>query len=195
MMSWKAEVLKGMGLEWLELLPEEWLLLLLSLDDYEPLLGEESLHTILFLYPYSPFNFTPLLITVYSREVSNALMALVSKGLVRRGLEFREAMPVEVIRVTAAGRREGLRLIDRVRRSWLLLRGFVVKRGKQVIDELTALKRTYNGRGPATLLKLLLNHVESGSVVLEQRLGRDACSYLKKVYRSYLRDVGKRRFL
>ncbi|MCC6059617.1 MAG: hypothetical protein LM563_05180, partial [Thermofilum sp.] len=56
---------------------------------------------------------------------------------------------------------EARKLTAQLSSSWVVLAGLAVRRGSEVISELEALKKTYNGRSPLELLKLLVSKLEA----------------------------------
>ncbi|MFZ8854634.1 MAG: hypothetical protein ACO2OQ_00515, partial [Thermofilaceae archaeon] len=64
-------------------------------------------------------------------------------------------------RLTERGVAEARELTAQLSSSWVVLGGLAVRRGSEVISELEALKKTYNGRSPLELLKLLVSKLEA----------------------------------
>lgn len=186
--EWKKIVVRQLGLSLLDLKPEDWIVLLLAADGYSPISGEESMHTCFFLYSLCPFNFKTLLITVYSSDLHRALSNLIERGIVKRSMEYVDGDFREVFKLTDDGRVLADSLKLKLSRSWVFVNNIVLRRGDSIMEELASLKRTYNERKPSTLLKLILNNVESSESILELRLSEDEVDYLKKVYKYYQRE-------
>lgn len=183
--NWKIEMLKTIGLDCIVLNEEEWIMLLMAVDGYSPIIGEEVFHTCFFLYPYVSFSFKPLFLSVYAEEVSSAIERLKEKGLVKLEFDYSGQYLREVYKLTSSGRGIADKLLRRVKSGWIVFRDILVRSGGKVLDELTALKKTYNGRGPAELLKLVLNQLNSTNNIFRVRFNDREISYLKKIYRSY----------
>ncbi len=183
--KWKLETLIDMEMSCLELCEEEWVILLLAVDGFSPIIGEEVFHTCFFLYPYVSFNFKPLLLSVYAQEISEALDRLREKGLLKLDFDYSGLTLKEVFKLTNEGRIIAERVIKRVKKGWIVFKDVLIRKGSKVIEDLTALKKTYNGRGPAELLRLMLNQLNSTSNIFTVRLNSKELSYLKKIYKAY----------
>jgi len=181
--QWKREVLEKMGIEWVELSDREWLILLLGIDGKSPIVGEHVFHTIFFLYPLSPFDVKPLFVVPYSPDIAKLIAELRKQGVVERRLEVVKNELVDVYSLTTQGATQFAELLRKLRGRWVLLDGLVAKPAERLIEELEALKRTYNGKSPKSILRLLLNKVRSEDTVVTARIGKDAVEYLKTLIR------------
>lgn len=183
--KWKLETLRNMEINCLELSEEEWVILLLAVDGFSPIVGEEVFHTCFFLYPYTSFNFKPLLLSVYAQEISEAIDRLKEKGLLKLDFDYSGIALREVFKLTNEGRTVAEKIIKSVKKGWIIFRHVLIRKGNKVVEDLTALKKTYNGRGPAELLRLMLSQLNSTNNIFTVRLNNKELSYLKKVYKAY----------
>lgn len=146
-MEWKRGVLRDMGVrDYVELGLRDVILLLVHLGG-EPVYGLESLHLMLFLYPYVESGERLLLAAPFSPKVEKELLWLEREGLVERRREYRGGRGVVALVETRRGAGRARALAARLRDGHVLLRGFAVRRGLDVLGELEALKETYNGLG------------------------------------------------
>lgn len=160
--EWKAEVLKRLNLNPLyEVGPRELVLLFLLSDGRSPVLGEEVIHLCFFLYPYVDTPLSPSLILPRLSEIDKTLEALEAEGLIERRTEFVRGRYTAVVRLTERGVAEAKKLQGQLQSSWIILRGVAVRRGVEVLGELEALKKTYNGRSPFELFGLLISKLEA----------------------------------
>ena len=187
--DWKRELLKSMELKPLRLRPRDWVTLMLYVDGRRPVKGEESFHVGLFMMECPPLSFKPLLLSVFSPELHEALEELVSEGLVKRDYEYEKGKLVETYKLSTRGLYEAEKLMERVRSSWVIVGDLVARRGDRVISELEALKKTYNGRALTEYLKLILDKLESPDSGLDAWLGKREIEFLKKLYRAYRREL------
>lgn len=149
---------------------EDFVLLFLYADGRSPVYGEEILHAALFLYPYIPLKLSPSVFLPLSSDIENSLQTLKEKGLVEERREYRSGGHVVSLRLTDKGVAEAKRLFSAFSGGWVLLNGFVLRRGSEVISEIEALKKTYNGRSALELLKLLAAKLESEGDAFLKRL-------------------------
>ncbi len=176
-MEWKNEVLSQMGVgSVLELSLGDAILLLLYLGG-EPIYGVEALHTVLFLYPYFDSGEELLLLAPYSRKVDRLLAEMEREGLVERRVEYRGDRVVTAFLLTGRGRERAKSLASRIRRSFVLLRGFAARRGFQVLEELESLKHTYNGLDVLEIGEKLSRLIVSGDQRVLGALGGDVAAY------------------
>ncbi|MEM0222953.1 MAG: hypothetical protein QXS92_02340 [Thermofilum sp.] len=160
--EWKAELLKRLNLDpFHEIGPRELVLLFLLSDGRSPVVGEEVIHLCFFLYPYVDTPLSPSIILPRLSEIDRTLEALEAEGLVERRTEFVRGRYASVIRLTERGTAEAKKLQGQVQSSWIILRGMAVRRGVEILGELEALKKTYNGRSPLELLGLLVSKLEA----------------------------------
>ena len=188
MSDWKRGVLGKLGLDCMELTPEDWVLALLYVDGKSRLMGEASLHTIFFLYPYPSFKFTTLLVTVYSEELHRVLNDLINRGLVRKKIEYINGRLVDTYFLTERGSAAAAGLVNEMTRRWVMLDGFIVREGRRILEELESLKRTYNGRSPRMLLKVILDKIRNEEPAMGLRLEEGALTYLKALIQGMERD-------
>ncbi|MEM0042795.1 MAG: hypothetical protein QXF46_01925 [Thermofilaceae archaeon] len=186
-MEWKRDVLSAMGLSLVSLSAKDWVLLILHVGGQSPIKGEEILHTIFFMMQYPPFNFRPLILSVYSNELHHAIEELTEMGLVKREYAFEKGRAVEVLALTEKGAFEASKLAEKVGESWISIGGVMVREGSKVLSELEAMKKTYNGRDITELLKLFLDRIDDPESTFDLWFTRDEIEYLKKVYRSFKR--------
>jgi len=186
--DWKEEVLREMDISWIKLAARDWALLLLYTDGQKPVKGEESFHVALFMMRSPPLSFKPLLLSVFSPELHEAIKGLVDEGLVKRDYIYERGKLIEVYTLSPRGVQEASRLVEKLRSSWVLVGGLVAREGSKVISEVEALKKTYNGRGVATCLKLMLDKLDSPDNVLDAWFEPSEIEYLKKLYRAYRRE-------
>ena len=187
--KWKETALAGMGLNWVKLTPDEWLLLLLHADGQRPVKGEESFHISLFMMQSPPLSFKFLLLSVFSPEVHEALKRLVEKGLVKRDYIYEGGKLIDVYSLSPKGVGESARLLERIKNSWVLVGELVAREGSRVLSEIEALKKTYNGRGVKTYLRLILDKLDSPDGPLDAWFKPSELEYLKKLYRAYRREL------
>lgn len=162
MNEWKAELLKQVNLNpFREVGLRDLVLLFLLSDGRSPVFGEEIIHLCLFLYPYVDAPLSPSLIFPRLSEVDKVLESLEAEGFIERKTEFTRGRYTAVVRLTERGVVEARKLYGQLQDSWVVLRGVAVRRGVDVLGELEALKKTYNGRGPLELLKLLITKLEA----------------------------------
>uniref|UniRef100_A0A7C1P0J0 Uncharacterized protein n=1 Tax=Thermofilum pendens TaxID=2269 RepID=A0A7C1P0J0_THEPE len=160
--DWKADVLKQVNLvPWSPIGLRELTLLFLAADGRSPVMGEEVIHVSLFLYPYVEARLSPSLLFPRLEELDKTLDALEEEGLIERRVEPVKGRFATVIRLTERGALEARKLAAQIAGSWVVLGGLVVRRGSEVISELEALKKTYNGRSTLELLKLLVSKLET----------------------------------
>jgi len=155
--DWKVDVLKQANLvPWSLVGLKELTLLFLAADGRSPV-SEEVIHMCLFLYPYVEARLSPSILFPRLEELDKILDDLHMQGLIERGGEEKGS----VIRLTEKGAAEARKLARQLADSWVLLGGFVVRKGSEVLGELEAMKKAYNGRGPLELLKLLASKLET----------------------------------
>lgn len=160
--EWKFEVLNQLNLTpFHELGLRDLVLLFLLSDGRSPVLGEEVIHLCFFLYPYVDTPLSPSLILPRLSEVDKVLDSLESEGLIERRTEFIKGRYALVIRLTERGVAEARKVYGQITGSWVVLRGMAVRKGVEVLSELEALKKSYNGRSPFELLKLLVSKLEA----------------------------------
>ena len=181
--GWKSEVLRKMGIEWITLSRDEWIILLLGLDGRAPIVGEHVFHTVFFLYPFSPFDVKPLFLTPFSPEIFALLRRLGEEGIIEKGAEIVRGEFVDIYSLTDRGLSRYRDITRRGKNRWVLLKGFVAKPFTQVAEELEALKRTYNGRSPKSILKVLLSKARSEDPVLMAQLGERSVEFLRLLIR------------
>lgn len=186
--GWKEEALGEMDIPWVELAARDWALLFLYTDGQKPVKGEESFHVALFMMRSPPLSFKPLLLSVFSRELHDAIKGLVNEGLVKRDYVYERGRLVEVYTLSPRGAQEASRLLEKLRSSWVLVGGLVAREGSKVVSEVEALKKTYNGRGVTACLKLMLDKLDSPDNVLDAWFEPSEVEYLKKLYRAYRRE-------
>lgn len=145
--EWKKRVLAEMGIEdYVELGLGEIILLLVALGG-KPLQGLESLHLMLFLYPYVDSGEKLLFAAPYSAKVERELLRLEREGLVTRRSGHRNGRLTVSLVATQRGAERAKMLASKLRRSYVVFRGFAVRRGVEVLEELESLKKVYNGLG------------------------------------------------
>ncbi|QOJ79542.1 hypothetical protein IG193_03535 [Infirmifilum lucidum] len=169
--DWQLELSKKIGLTPVYTPShEDFVLLLLYLDGRTPLYGEEALHVILFLYPYVPLSSSPSIFLPFSPDLEKSLISLKDRGLIEEKTEFRGGRHVNTIRLTDRGVAEARKVFSEFSNSWILVHGFVLRKGSEVISELEALKKTYNDKSPLELLKVIASKVESEGDAFVKRL-------------------------
>ncbi|MEM0024022.1 MAG: hypothetical protein QXG48_04070 [Thermofilaceae archaeon] len=188
-MEWKRDVLNSMGLSLVNLGAKDWVLLILHVGGQSPIKGEEILHTIFFMMQYPPFNFKPLILSVYSNELHQAIEELTEKGLVKREYVFDKGKAVEVLTLTEKGTFEAFKLAEKVEENWIAIGEVMVREGSKVLSELEAMKKTYNGRDITELLKLFLDRIDNPESTFDLWFTKDEIEYMKKVYRSLKRII------
>ena len=172
MSDWQLETAEKIGLTpTYKPVSEDFILLLLYLDGRTPLYGEEALHLCFFLYPYVSATPSPTIFLPSAVEVENGISTLKSKGLVEEGKEFKSGRYVSVLRLSDTGVAEARKVFSTFASSWVVLHGFVFRRGSEIISELEALKKTYNNRTPLELIKLLAMKIDSEGEAFVKRLG------------------------
>ncbi len=160
--DWQLELAKKIGLTPVYTPShEDFVLLLLYLDGRTPLYGEEVLHVILFLYPYVPLSSSPSIFLPFSPDIEKSVISLRDRGLIEEKTEFRGGRHVNAIRLTDRGVAEARKVFSAFSSSWVLVHGFVLRKGSDVVSELEALKKTYNDKSPLELLKVIASKVES----------------------------------
>jgi DNA-binding MarR family transcriptional regulator len=182
--DWKAEVLRQANLvPWSPIGLRELTLLFLAADGRSPVTGEEVIHLSFFFYPYAEARLSPSLLFPRLEELDKVLDSLEAEGLIERSVEPFRGRLTTVIRLTERGVAEARKLTAQLSSSWVVLAGLAVRRGSEVISELEALKKTYNGRSPLELLKLLVSKLEAeGENVIWHLRGVDE----KKVVQSLI---------
>lgn len=188
-MEWKKEILNSMGLSLININAKDWVLLILQVNGQSPIRGEEILHTIFFMMQYPPFNFKPLILSVYSEEVHQALEELTERGLVKREFSFDKGRAVEVLTLTEKGASEAARLAEKVREKWIVVGNIIVREGSKILSELETMKKTYNGRDITELLKLFLDRIDNPESIFDLWFSKDEIEYMKKIYRSLKRTI------
>lgn len=181
-MEWKRQILEEIGLASTTLTPRDWILLILLADDKRPMVGEESIHITFFMMQIPPFNFKPLLFCVYSSELHKALEELMAEGLVRRSISFDKGKAVESIALTDKGALEAYGLVEKMRKSWVVVGDVVVREGSRVLGELEALKKTYNGKDLNDWIKLFLERIDNPESLFDIWFSKDEIEYMKKLY-------------
>ena len=162
MEKWRLSILERMGLRQVHKPSlEEWVLLLLYLDGKKPVYGMETLHYIFFIYPYVDARFSTLLFAPYSPELEKSVLNLERERLIDRRAEFLNGRITTAFFLTNKGAERAKKTFFKFRESWLLLKGFIVRKGEDVVNELEALKKTYNGKSLLELLRLLASKVEA----------------------------------
>uniref|UniRef100_A0A7C4BA29 Uncharacterized protein n=1 Tax=Thermofilum pendens TaxID=2269 RepID=A0A7C4BA29_THEPE len=160
--DWKAEILKQTNLApWSSVGLRELTLLFLAADGRSPVAGEEVIHVSLFLYPYAEARLSPSLLFPRLEELDKILDSLEAEGLIERKVEPFRGRLATVIRLTERGAAEARKLAAQLSSSWVVLGRLAVRKGSEVLSELEALKKTYNGRSPLELLKLLVSKLEA----------------------------------
>lgn len=188
-MEWKKEVLSEIGVRPINPTPRDWVLLLLHAGDRSPLRGEESLHITFFMMQYPPFNFKPLILSVYSSELHKALEELMAEGLVERSYSFERGRSVELLILTAKGAAEAASLAERVKGSWVVVGEVMIREGTEVLSELEALKKTYNGKEIADWMKLFLERIERADTTFDLWFAKDEMEYMKRLYLRALKGL------
>ena len=158
--EWKGDLLKNMRLDYIELEPEDWILLLLAVDGFRSIEGKYRIHYMLFIYHYAGFQFKSSLLGVYSESLDRALEELISYGYVRAEPRYTRTGIRREYSLTEKGRRKALELMSKVRKRWILVsRGLALRRGDRVLSELEAVKHTYVDRSVLPLVRILLEKV------------------------------------
>ncbi len=150
---------------------DDFLLLFLYLDGRTPFYGEETLHLCFFLYPYVSVKASPSVFLPFSQEIEDAILRLRAKDLVEEGKDFRGGRYVSMLKLSDIGVSEARKVFSTFANSWILLNGFVLRRGSEVLSELEALKKTYNGKSPLELLRVMALKIDSEGEVIIKRLG------------------------
>ncbi|ABL78186.1 PadR family transcriptional regulator [Thermofilum pendens] len=159
--DWKVGVAGEMGLTPVrEPSLDDFVLLLLYLDGRTPIYGEEIIHFILAIYPFVSLRLSPSLYLPYFEAVSEALRRLEERGFIFRSRQAYRDGERRVVRLTETGSDEARKIFKAFSESWLLMRGVALRRGSEVLGELEALKKTYNGKGLVELARLLASKVE-----------------------------------
>jgi len=184
-MGWKESVLDQLGVNWIRLSPEEWLLLFHAVDGRKPVKGIAT-HHIAFLMTRQPvFKYKPLLLGVYSPEIHSALNNMLSKGLVKREYSYENRRLIETYSLTQSGEAAARRILEKIKGSWILIGDMVLREGSRVLSELEAVKKTYNGRGIHSSLQLILDKLETVEGLPNLNLTPEETEYIKKLYRSF----------
>lgn len=193
--AWKKEQLKDMGVsEVYEPELEEWILLVLYLDGKKPIYGPEVLHFLFFMYPYVDARFVPMLFAPYSPDIEKALAALEQKGLVDRRTELINGRVTASIHLSLKGELRSKNLAKRLERGWIASRGFVVRKGADILQELEAIKKTYNGKSLIELLQLLASKIEAEKENVLLNLpgsSGDIVDVVVKYARDFQRDLSR----
>lgn len=187
--NWKLDMLREMGVTPVNLRPRDWVLLLLYTGGRNPIKGEESFHLTLFMMQCPPATFKTLLLSVFSPEIHHAVEQLVEEGLIRREYKYEGSKLVEIYSLSPRGAEEASKLVERVGGSYVLIGGTAVRKGDEVLSELEALKKTYNGRRLKEGLRLILDKL--GSKVsdfespLEAFCNPSELDFMKKLFKIY----------
>ncbi|RLE59918.1 MAG: hypothetical protein DRJ35_04635 [Thermoprotei archaeon] len=193
MEDWKRDQLKNMGIkEIYEPTLEEWILLTLYLDGKKPIYGLEVLQFIFFMYPYVNARFTPLFFAPYSPDIEKVLVELEQKGLVDRRTEFINGRISPAIYLTTKGEYRSKNLFKKLHSGWIVSKGFVIRIGTEILQELEALKKTYNGKSLVELLQLLASKIEAERENVFLNLPGDSENIIDtaiKYAREFLKDI------
>ncbi|MEM1509511.1 MAG: hypothetical protein QW291_07625 [Thermofilaceae archaeon] len=187
--NWKLDMLKEMGVTPINLRPRDWVLLLLHVGGRNPIKGEESFHTTLFMMQCPPVVFKTLLLSVFSPEIHQAIEHLIEEGLIKREYKYEGSKLIEIYSLSPLGVEEASRLAEKASGSYMFIGGAAIRKGDDVLSELEALKKTYNGRGLKEGLKLILDKL--GSKVsdfespLEAFCDSSELDYMKKLFKIY----------
>jgi DNA-binding PadR family transcriptional regulator len=182
--SWKSEVLEYIKLgKMYEPKPEDFVLLLAYLDGKSPIYGDEVLHFIVAIYPYVEVSLSPSFFLPFSAEVERTLKNLLDRKLVARTKQLYRGSERNIIKITEEGVDDARRLLKLFSDNWLLLRKTVVRPGLEVVNELEALKKTYNGKSVSELMRVLATKIgtEGTQFISHLATGSD-CGWVSYVY-------------
>lgn len=187
--DWKLSVMKKIGLTPISLSARDWALLLLYAGGQAPVRGEEHFHTTLFMMQCSPLSFKTLLLSVFSPELHEAIEELVVENLVERSHEREGGRFAEVYKLSQKGSLEARRLAETVKESWVLVDNIVTRQGKEILEELEALKKTYNGKGLVEWMRIFFEKLETPDNFIESRFSKGEVEYFKKLYKLYKSSI------
>ncbi|MCX8180749.1 MAG: hypothetical protein N3E41_05190 [Thermofilaceae archaeon] len=191
---WKQSVLTEMGLTPISLSARDWLLLLLQANDQNPIQGEESIHITFFMMQYPPVDFKPLVLSVFSQPLYDALEQLINEGLVEKSFSQERGKIIETFKLSDRGVREAELLYEKVRKSWVIIGDLVARDGSKLLGELEALKKTYNGKDLLEWLRIFMERIDSPESSFDIFFTKAESDYMKKLYRVYRRTLDLRHF-
>jgi len=187
--GWKRRVLEDMGVsEYVELGLGEVILLLAALDG-KPLLGLESLHLMLFLYPYVDSGERLLFLAPYSAKAERELLRLEREGLITRRSGRVDGRLRVILVATQRGGERSKTLAARLRRGYAVFGGFAVRRGAEVLDELAALKRVYNGLGFVEAGVRIASLILAGDERVVSRFSTEELPALRLYAKAFLEEL------
>jgi len=181
--TWKKRVLENFRLgKVYEPRLEDYILLLLYLDGRTPIYGEEVVHFILTIYPYAEVELSPSFFLPYSAIIENKLGELIEKKLAYRLKQNYRGTEKNIIKITEGGSDEARRLFKLFSESWLLVHNTVLRQGSEVLNELEALKKTYNGKSVTELIGLLASKLDAEGTFFIQHLSANSPGWMNYVY-------------
>ena len=190
MLDWKINILKNIGIDnILRLSKEDWVLLALYVDGNKPVSSVEVLHFMFFFYTFSPFNYKFLLFSPFSEELHKAVENVIEKGYAIYRTRFESGRILKSIELTQRGKERARKIVKSIFSSWVLVREVIVRLGREVIEELESLKKTYNDRTLPSLLKLLAMRVEAEGTMYNANLSDEEKNFLVNLSKRYLKDI------
>ena len=122
----------------------EWPLILLALDGYSPIPGRVRIHMICFIYHHMGFNFIPGFFGPYSPELDKAIDEGIARGLIDTYyVPLKYGRSIKNYSLTIDGRRVANAIVSKIRDRYVLLDNVAFIKGKEILSDLEAIKRTY----------------------------------------------------
>jgi len=164
---WKIKILKDMGISFIELSLEDWIVIFLALDNYKGVDSRQKLHTMLFLYPLINVAFKPTFMGVFSPEIEKAFKKLIDTGYIEKSYTYNGGETSYKYILSEKGRNKAKILISLLSKKWVFdSKRCILKRGENAITELESIKKAHLSKSNLALLNVVIKKV------LEKPIGK-----------------------
>ena len=126
----------------IEVKKESWIIVLLALNNYEPIKGFIRLHYLFFISEIIGFSYEYGYLGPYSHEIEKYVFDLQRSGIIKTIISGKD----RVYFLTDIGKSIAIRLIRKISNNKIILNKVLVMNGKEILKELEKLKKAFNNR-------------------------------------------------